>query len=106
MVRSVAAAAGGGVAGDALQPPTVLVPASVTDPREVVSALPARTALVPSVTPALATTFPAKLTPFRVAALVTCQNTWHGSTPTSVTFELTLAVRELATLKMYVPAPV
>src|SRR6185295_17577903 len=85
----------------ALQPPTVLVPANVTAPATVVMARPVSLLPTPTVTPAWATTVPAKLTPLSVAALVTCQNTLHASALWSrVTVDSTLAVSALPTWKM------
>src|SRR5687768_17182106 len=99
-MRSAAAGAGGGSAGAVLHPPMTLLPASVTEPSDVVSVRPATAAPDPTVTADCATTLPVKLTPLSVAALVTCQNTWHGSTPINVTREPTFATSELDTLKM------
>src|ERR1043166_4745090 len=93
---------GVGVAAAAmLQPPTVSLPVNVTAPATVVMARPVSVLPTPRMTPAWATTVPAKLTPLSVAALVTCQKTLHASAPWSrVTVDSTLAVSALPTWKM------
>ncbi len=88
-----------GGTGVALQPPLVLFPDSVTGP-PVAKALPVRLVPTPIVTPVCATTLPGKLTPLSVAALPTCQNTLHGSTPANETVVPTFAVNAVAMRKM------
>ena len=84
-----------------LHPPTMLPPANVTDPSDVVNALPSSLPPLPSVTASCATTVPANVAPLTVAALFTCQNTLQGEAPASSDMlEPTLAVTELPTLKM------
>src|SRR6185369_8628479 len=100
-VSAQALALGGGTPDGELQPPTLLVPDSVTAPRDVVRARPSKVSPVPIVTAAWATTLPAKLVPFSVAALVTCQNTLHALAPAnSETVEVVFATSVLAIWKI------
>src|SRR6185436_15045861 len=89
-------AVGAGPPVGKLQPPTLLAPDNVTAPRDVVRARPNKVSPVPIVTAAWATTLPAKLMPFNVAAVVTCQKTLHALAPAnSETVDVVLATSVL-----------
>ena len=93
-----------GAAGS-LQPPTVLPPAPAIVTAVFATTRPVTFALAPTVTkPVAAITVPRKLFPLSVASLPTSQNTLHGlAVPT--TFDPTLAVSALFTMKTKTPGP-